>query len=101
WEGWRGWGGWVRGEGVEAGLAHQRGDGAAQADDLRLLARRGIPVAPLVHGVEATLDGIAVLGGEQLGRKLDRDRVLLPDIAHVGCALHGDAGDRDLTPTHP
>ena len=43
---------------------------------------------------------VAILGCEQLDRQLDRDGVLLADIAHVGRALHGDAGNGDPAPLH-
>ena len=88
------------GDRLECRLAHEAGDGAAQAHDLGLLAGGGIAVARLVHGIEALLDAVAILGREQLDRKLDRDGVLLPDIAHVGRALHGDAGNGDPAAAH-
>ena len=41
-------------------------------------------VAPLVHVVEVLLDGVAVARLEERRRQVDRDRVLLADVAHVG-----------------
>ena len=43
-----------------------------------------------MHRIEQLLDAGAILRLEQIERKIDRDGVLLPDIAHVGAALDHD-----------
>src|SRR5208282_924207 len=65
-------------------LAHQAGDGRAQADDLGAFFRRRSAVALRVHFVEVPLDGFAVAACEHGKRQIDRHRVLLADITHVG-----------------
>src|SRR5262249_56234797 len=90
------WLGLARRNGLERGLAQETRDRAAQAHDLRLLARGRIAVAGRVNGVEAGFNSVAILGPEQLERELDGDRVLLPDITHVRRALDRDAGNGDV-----
>src|SRR4029453_4401749 len=71
-------------------LAHDSGDGTAQADDLGgLLPRRGA-VAQFVHGVEQALDRTTVLPFEHLERQVHGHRVLLAHIAHIGRAPYRD-----------
>ena len=59
-------------------------------DNLGALVGRGVTVAHLMHLVEARLDALDVALGEQFARNLDRDGVLLPDVAHVGRVLDDD-----------
>src|SRR5215212_11593104 len=82
-------------------LAHEAGHGGAQADDLRAFLRRRGAIAPRVHLVEMALDRRTILFREHTQRQVDRDGVLLADIAHVSGALdddlvrlHRGAGDR-------
>ena len=76
-------------------LAHDAGDGRAQAHDLGLLLRRRCAIALLVHRIEVALDGGAVLAREHRQRQVNRHRMLLSDIAHVGRALEHDLARRD------
>src|SRR6516165_7019795 len=85
---------------LECRPAQEARDRAAQADDLGLLAGGRIAVAGRVSGIEAGFNSVAILGAKQLERKLDGDRVLLPDITHVRRALDRDAGDGHVAAAH-
>ena len=85
------------GDVLERRLAHLADHGAAQADDLGLLVGDGEAVARVVHGIEQPLDSVAIPVLEQFDRQIDRDGMLLADIAHVGGAMRRRAGERSVT----
>src|ERR1700730_593326 len=68
---------------LRSGLAHDARDRGAQADDLGALGGRTGAVAQQMHVVEMALDGAAILFFEHPHRQVDRDGMLLADIAHI------------------
>src|SRR5215475_3132727 len=72
---------------LQDGLAHNARYRGAQADDFGALRRCAGAVAQKMHVIEVALDGRAILFFEHLRREIDRDRMLLAHIAHIGGAV--------------
>src|SRR5262249_40037678 len=80
---------------VQDGLAHDARHRGAQTDDFGALQGRVGAIAQEMHVVEVALDRGAILFVEHPQRQVDRHRMLLADIAHIG-----GAADQDLFGRH-
>src|SRR2546425_7585897 len=91
---------------LQDGLAHNARYRGAQADDFGALRRCAGAVAQKMHVIEVALDRGAILFFEHLRRQVDRDGMLLADIAHIGGAvdrylLRRHRGGGDGAPAFP